>query len=89
MCKVYSGLTHYYQSLARKNHVRRRRPDEEFAQERAGGIPHLYAIATSCVDVSLGVNLDTVCDTRVGVGKNTAIGEGLACWVNIEFVSVR
>lgn len=82
-------LRHDHQpSIACKHHIRARASDEELAQERARGGPHMHAVAAAGVDVTCGVDLDAVRNSCVREGEDAPIEEGGGRAVDVVCVTV-
>jgi hypothetical protein len=49
----------------------------------------LYTVSTSRVHVSLEINLNTVRDSSINVGENSAVLKDMCSRINIEGISTR
>lgn len=67
--------TNDHSTLPRKVEVGRRRTQEDFAEEDAGRIPHVNAIAYAGVDITIGVAMDAVWNSRRSVSEDLAVAE--------------
>ena len=76
-------------SISSKDHVRGRHSNEELSKQCSLIVPYVDTVATSSVDISLRINLDTVWDARVYICEYAAVGECLCSWVDVETESVK
>jgi hypothetical protein len=75
-------------ALAREAEVGGEPAEVDLAQQRAGLVPHVHAVAHAGVDVAVGVTVDSVRNAKGGVGEGLAVVEG-AVFTDVVAVAVR